>query len=79
MYVYARLQNLICNFFFWMAIIEFYTNSNVFDLQWYGSNESVYVEFPNKAKIDKRGLHSAWTIAFNIPKTTQNLDSSSAH
>lgn len=46
----------------------------MFLFQWYGSNESVYVEFPNKAKIDKRGLHSAWTIAINIPNTSQNSD-----
>lgn len=49
----------------------------MFPLQWYGSDESVYVEFPNKAKIDKRGLHSAWTIAINIPLASQNLDLSS--
>lgn len=37
-------------------------------LKWYGSDESMYVEFPDKAQIDKLGLHSAWTIAINLPK-----------
>ncbi|XP_055322101.1 putative alpha-L-fucosidase isoform X2 [Sitodiplosis mosellana] len=38
------------------------------NLKWYGSEESMYIEFPNKAQIDKLGLHSAWTIAINLPK-----------
>lgn len=36
--------------------------------QWFGSNESLYVAFPPKTQIDKRGLKFAWTLKMDVPK-----------
>lgn len=41
-----------------------------FSFQWNGSDESMDIQFPDKAQTDKIGIHLAWTIAINIPNNT---------
>lgn len=41
-------------------------------LQWYGSNESMYITFPNKVLLDKLNIMYAWTLKIEIP--TKKVD-----
>lgn len=41
-------------------------------MQWSKSNEAMTIRFPDKSQIDKLGLHTAWTIAIDIPRNFPN-------